>query len=131
MQVKGITMPVKFIWEENGLYWDFYGTLDGKSLMGANGQAIADPRFEEIHYIIWDSRNISQIEINENDAELSAFFVESVERYNPDIKLAFVTQNDHFRGLAQYYIDFCCSQGVGWQQQIFGKIQDARAWVKP
>lgn len=122
-------MPVNFTWEENGLYWYFEGILDGKGLMYANGLAIADPRFEEIQYIIWDSSNIKQYEITKDDAEISAFFAESVARYNRDLKQAFITQDDNFRSLAQYYIEFCQAQGVNWEQKIFNDIHAARSWL--
>lgn len=124
-------MPVNFTWEDKGLYWDFYGTLDGKLLMASNGQAVADPRFEEIKYIIWDSSNVNHVDMNNNDAELNAFFMGSVERYNPGIKLAFVTPDQQIRSIAEYYIDFSRTQGVGWEQRIFSNLQDARAWVNP
>lgn len=122
-------MAHRFNWENNGLYWKFSGTLEIQELIHANSELVGSQRFETIRYIIWDALELDISKLDKMATELAATFSASVNHHNPDIRVAFLTQDSYAYELISHYIQLTLEKIPHAQQMIFSNIDDARVWI--
>lgn len=122
-------MAYNFIWENNGLYWKFSGTLDTHDLIHANSELVGNKKFETLKYIIWDALELDVSKLDKIAPELAATFAASVDHLNPEIKVAFLTQDNNAIELIKQYIALTLLKVAHAQQQIFSNIDSARIWI--
>lgn len=124
-------MSHTFSWKNGGLYWVWSGTLDTDGLIKANSQLVGRPEYEKIKFIIWDSTWVDKFEDNGKLVQLTATFATQANRYNKNVKVAFVAQNKRLIELIEQYIQLSEEKlpHTHGQQRLFMSTDEAQAWV--
>ena len=122
-------MSHSFTWENNGVYWKCFGTLEIEELIHANSEIAGDYRLEHIKYLIWDAAEIKASNLNEMAIEISTAFSAIVESLNPTLKVAFLANDKQLRYLIEKYIDTNLELIPHAQLKLFNTIDEARVWI--
>ncbi len=122
-------MPHETTWEKKGVYWKFYGIVTVEEVNEANEEAYGNSRFDELKYFIWDGTDIKQLDLTEEDADISAATDRSTVSYKPIMKGALVANKEAIRKFLERYIDTSLEFGSTWGFKLFDCIEDARKWV--
>ena len=122
-------MSHSFTWENNGLYWKYYGVLEVEDLIYANSELIGNQKIEYIKYIIWDATNIDIVKLDEMAVQISTTFSATVDSLNSHIKVAFLAEDKLLRDLVENYIELNLKQIPHAQLKLFTHIDDARSWI--
>ena len=116
-------------WEKDGVYWNIYGILDSAETLSFNEELSDNSRLNELKYFIWDSIDVVEFLIDEDDATLASIFAKLSTQYNVKIKGAFIVKDNYIKKLAHEYIENSERLGSSWKFKTFDNIEDARKWI--
>jgi len=122
-------MPHHTRWEKNGIYWQFYGTVNEKEYFDTDAELYNDPRSDHIKYWIWDGSLIEKLAVNEIHAELIAAADWAATENNQKMKGAMVANDPAILKLMAVYIEISIELESSWQLKIFKNLEDARRWI--
>lgn len=118
-------MACELIWEPNGVYWKYSGTVAGNEIVDASTSIYGDPRFCLLKYKFVDFFDVERVEIDKNELALIAYQHKAAERANPYIKNAILLKSGH--KLAQEFAAFFAKSS--WEVRIFTDIDEANKWI--
>ena len=122
-------MPHTTTWEEDGIYWQFYGVVDAKEYFETDAELYNDPRSDHIKYWIWDGANIEELAISDIHAELIAATDWAATEHNQKVKGAMIVKDAGIQNLMELYIKTSKEFESSWQFKIFDNLEEARQWV--
>lgn len=96
-------MSYSIQWKEKGLYRKFSGTVTGQDIFESAQKTQTDPRFRELHYILNDFTDTSDLVVNQADIAMIAAVGRIAIANNPDIIGANVVNDDNAFMLAEAY----------------------------
>lgn len=114
-------------WETKGVLKIFSGDISGDEVFNATVEIEADPRFDEITYVINDFLQITSVTVVDKDIARLAAIDRAAARTNPNIRIAVVTQTDRIRESAQQYAEMM--KGSPYQARVFDSVEQARDWA--
>lgn len=119
---------IEHLWEEHGLIRWHHGVVSLKEIAESDLKVQADPRFDEIHYLIddfLDCSNVTDIDMELVD-ELAAIAAVAV-RFPARFRHAVVAGSPLVRKLAD---DFASAGFISYPVRKFDRMTDARAWAE-
>jgi len=122
-------MPYTHKWNDDGVYIKYFDTLTTFDLVESNSLLVGKREFEVIKYIITDFSDITNVEVDDNDAALSTSFAEKVNPYNKHIKVALVSNNTYLQPLIKKYIEDTKNIIPHAEQELFSNITEAKIWI--
>lgn len=119
-------MSYELDWEQNGIYWKYYGKVTGDEVVEASTSIYSDPRFDTLKYKLVDFLDIVNMDIEKEHIALIAYQHRSAQRSNPYIKNAIVVSPEG-GGLANKFASFF--KDSYWEVKVFHDIEEANQWV--
>ena len=118
-------MAYELIWEPNGVYWKYSGTVAGDEIIEASTSIYGDPRFSTLKYKLVDFLDVESIKIDKNQLALIAYQHLATERANPYLKNAIVIRQGH--KIAQEFAAYFSKSS--WEVKIFTDLDEANNWA--
>ena len=119
-------MPHNLSWEQDGVYWKYYGNVSGKEIVETSTSIYGDQRFDTLKYKLVDFLGVDSIEMDDDELALVAYQHRSVERSNPYVKTAIVMQPSGIK-LANKFASFFSESF--WDVRVFDNIDEANKWL--
>lgn len=120
-------MPYKIVWEKEGVYVKWSGLSDAEEAIKLNGEIYGHRYFDTIKYIISDTLDAEIPNYSETDLRVIAKLDEQASKWNPNLKIAHISNNPEFIALINSYENKM--DGSGWIFMVFDNLDDARKWV--
>ncbi len=120
-------MPYKVFWEEEGVYVRWSGLSNAEESIKLNGEIYGYKYFDTIKYIISDTLDAEIPNFSEIDLRIIAKLDEQASKWNPDLKIAHISNNPEFVQLIKSYENKM--DDSGWTFMVFDNLEDARKWV--
>jgi len=118
-------MAYKLDWENNGIYWEYYGKVSGKEIVEASTTIYGDERFDTLKYKLVNFLGVESIKMDEDEVALIAYQHRAAERSNPNIKNAIVIKQGS--KLADKFAAFFSDSS--WDVQVFQDLDEANDWL--
>lgn len=120
-------MPYTNIWETDGLYRKFTGTVSGVEILESNFELHTDPHFQDIQYIINDFTAVTDHSIESGHTKVYAETDNIISDTKGKLKIALVVTQNDLIALANAYRKQM--KGKLFECEIFQTVEDAREWV--
>ena len=117
-------------WKDEGVYIRYFDELTSKDLISSNSLLVGKREFEEIKFVIADFSDVTSIDIDNADANVSAAFAIKVNPYNKHIKVALVSNNMNLQPLIETYLENTLKMVPHAQQKLFSDMPEAKDWVE-
>jgi len=105
------------------------GAITGKEILQALQELLTDPDFKTNMDVLWDFRAVTTRNIDTQEIkDLVTFIRANQTKRGSDYRVALVVSQDLHYGLARMYEAY--SQDLPAQIKIFGKLDEAIAWLK-
>ena len=117
-------MTHKIIWEPKGVYKHFSGFLSFEEYARTQEQILADPRVDQIRYIINDFLDVDSYSVAPDQVEYSAALNRGTSYSNPRIRIAYVTTRPAVRLLVK-----TASASSSLTLKDFPTLEAARTWA--
>jgi hypothetical protein len=120
-------MACEFSWETSGVVKTFSGFVTGIEFIGSAEAVAADPRFDDLLFIINDF-----LAIDGHSIDMEAYLQVAASRLgsartNPNFRVAFIASGDVARDLAAAVEPVQLS--APFDPQLFVSVQEAREWL--
>ena len=120
-------MTYKLIWEQSGIYRQYFGDVSIAERRESFDEICGDRRFDDLLYAITDYLAVEEYEVTKNaTAEIAALHIGALVT-NPRICIAAVTTRPDIISAIQ---DFIGHGFVKAPYRIFGSIEEARQWIR-
>ena len=120
-------MDYQNVWEAEGVYRKYYGTLTGKIIREAVEKVEGDPRFDRIRYVLNDYLDNTDMNVTESELKAIAAIDSIASITNKNIKIAQVTTHQDIIDLVTRY-DNRLEENT-YQTRVFSNLADARQWL--
>lgn len=84
----------KVEWEDNCVYWKYYGNITGKEIIQVSQLIYGDPRFAKIKYKLVDFLDIDSIRLSKKEAAVIVDLHKKAALSNTSIETAVVTSSN-------------------------------------
>lgn len=121
-------MDYQNVWEEEGVYRKYYGTLTGKIIREAVEKVEGDPRFDRIRYVLNDYLDNTDMNVTEYELKAIAAIDSVASISNKKIKIAQVTTRQDIIDLVTDY-DSQLEEN-SYKTRVFSNLADARKWLE-
>lgn len=119
-------MSYELLWHTGGVTKRFFNIVTNDDMLLSVYESEADPRFENLRYVINDFVEIEGCDFETPVAERIAVQDRGAAFSNPNIRIAVVTTHPQVIAAAEVYI---ASPLNVYQTRIFATIPEARAWL--
>lgn len=126
--IKEVFMAHTKNWTEDGVYRKFTDEISPDEILKSNFELQADPRFEEINYIINDFTKVTKLKFTSNHTKIYASTDDIISSSKGNLKIAIVAVQDAHIALANNYRDDMLNKF--FKCEIFKTIKEAEDWVK-
>jgi len=121
-------MPHQTSWETQGVVKRFRGVLSAEEFVKSAQEVAADPRFNDLLFIIDDLRDVEVHNVAEQETMEDLVGVHLGSAFtNPNIRIAFVTTNQHLGAIANRLKAMLFAQLH--EMKTFATMEQARAWL--
>ncbi len=121
-------MAINHEWvSEKLLHTKYTGHVTGADMLAAANDIAADPRMENIRFVIGDWSKIERADIEPDDVRELAALIIALAKSFPGVKNASVVAN-YESGEARASLYDVLIQGTTWKAATFGTVEDAKAW---
>ncbi len=117
-------MTHEIIWEGKGVYKHFSGYVSFEEYARTQEQILADPRVDQIRYIINDLLDVDGYSVAPDQIEYSAAINRGTSYSNPRIRVAYVTTRPAVRLLIK-----TASAISSLKLKDFPTLEAARTWT--
>jgi hypothetical protein len=121
-------MDYQNIWEAQGVYRKYRGTLTGNIIREAVEKVEGDPRFDSIRYVLNDYLENTGMNVSEFDLKAIAAIDSVASRTNKKIKIAQVATRQDIIELVTNYD--CQLEENTYETRVFSNLADARKWLE-
>lgn len=122
-------MPYRTIWEEHGVCWEFYGYVSAEEINEANEEFYRDYKSKNASYQLINTLETTDVEWRELDiVEVSAKDL-GASRVLPNLKVAFVANNDEVWTKIEKYVGISAMMNSTWTFMGFENLEEARSWL--
>ena len=87
-----------------------------------------DERFDNMRFQIFDISKVTKVNAPESDISVIAALDRSSAKWNPNVKVACITEDDYSMQLIEIYASYLMD--IEWEVKIFTNFDDALAWCK-
>ena len=115
-------------WSDQGLHVKFFDKLTSEDLISSNSTMVGEVEFEEIKFLIVDFLDITDLEVDDDDVNVSSKFAINTDPYNRDLKVALISNNKDLELLIEKFIKNSLSEIPHAQYKLFKNIQEAQNW---
>ncbi len=123
-------MPYRTRWEDHGICWEFYGYVTAEEINEANEEFYSDYRSKNARYQLINTLETDDVEWQEMDiVEVSAKDI-GASRVIPEVKVAFIANNDKVWNKIQKYVDLSATLNSSWKFMGFETEDEARKWLQ-
>ncbi len=123
-------MPHKANWEEEGIYWEFFGKVDAEEMISCNRELCLDPRCNNIRYEILDFTDVTETPVNQEDLQSIAAINFGSSFYLLNLRIALIAPQAKMKGLCNAYITEFKKLGTPWEITIVDDLRQARCWLE-
>ncbi len=120
-------MPHENLWEPHGLVKRFHGFVSGAEFVDSVREVAADPRFDDVRYIISDFRDVSGHSIDAAALEEIAVTRIGSMHTNPNVRVLLVAHDE--RALALVRATRAPPLDDTYETLAFPSMEAARAWL--
>ncbi len=121
-------MPCEILWEHRGVYKRLSGHVAASEFQRSVEAIQADPRFDEIRYVINDFSAVSSHELDAQHLLELAAIQYGAQASNPQVKAVYVGADPELaRNLRSILID---SQRSVYRVALFDSLPQARDWLQ-
>ncbi len=121
-------MPYKIRWEAKGVYIKLFDQVDSACTYTVYSKINNSPRFDDIHYIIFDMLEMNSPDYTVSDTERFAYMDRAGAISNPNIRMAIVCVDEGALAMSSFYQSE--TKDSPWQVELFQSLEDAREWLK-
>ncbi len=121
-------MPFEAKWEDEGVYWRFYGTVSGEDVLRSNRTLYHSPRLDRTRYQVADFLEVESIHATVEDARKLAAYDTAMCVTKPEMRVAVVMKDEIIGALSEIYKAHM--DGSPWDTQLFSDVDDAFAWAR-
>ena len=115
-------------WMNQGLHVKFFDTLTSEDLIKSNSNMVGETEFDKIKFLIVDFTDVTGLEVNDSDVNITVKFAIDTDHYNRDLKVASVSNNKELNSLIEKFIENTLSEVPHAQHKLFKNISDAETW---
>ena len=120
-------MSYKLIWEQSGVYRQYFGDVSIAERRESFDEICGDRRFDDLRYAITDYLAVREYEVTKGaTAEIAALHIGPLVT-NPRISIAAVTTRPDIVSAIQ---DFIGHGFIKAPYRIFGTVEEARHWIR-
>jgi hypothetical protein len=119
-------MSATHTWEPHGLHGRLTGTVSAAELLHATMEVQADPRFDELHYMLIDYTEVTAIDLADKAMDEVRALRAAGQRSNPWIRVAVIAADPGLRVELQSSAEL---QEMPYVCRLFDNEYDARQWV--
>ena len=123
-------MPLNIKWFDDHTEIVCTGHVSFDELRAIGAAHYGDGRFDRINYVLVDFRHANLAEITLDKPTVLASIDSTAVVYNPNIKIAFVIENEYQRQLCEKYIFQSTRFQSPWCHRIFSDRASAKAWCE-
>lgn len=125
-------MSYQITWEDKCVVCKHKGIVTAEEIDAATKEKYADPRIDNISYMIADASEVEQFLMLEDELGLVASQSIGASFYlKSDMKMAFIAVEKHTQRWCLSYIELMKSRQIPWEIRVFDNIKDARQWFIP
>ncbi len=123
-------MAYKTIWEEHGIFWQYFGVVTAEDISQSQEEFFEDYRSKNSKYQLIDTSGIEELIWQGDDiVETSANDV-GASMAVKDLKIAFIaSDNQDVREKINAYIELCKEMEASWTFGVFEDMGAARKWI--
>jgi len=115
-------------WIDQGLHVKFFDKLTSEDLIKSNSKMVGDAEFDRIKFLIVDFIDITDIEVNDVDVNVSINFAINTDHYNRNLKVALISNNKELNLLVEKFITDSLLEIPHAQHKLFKNISEAELW---
>jgi hypothetical protein len=120
-------MSFETIWEPQGIYQKFWGTVSSPELFDSLSDIHHDPRFASIRYVIKDYTGVEIFDVGVKTLLDGRAFNMVAQHTNPDIVVAVVTTNPQIIQASEMASSYRLD---AYPRKILPTLADARKWIE-
>jgi len=115
----------KIEWEDNGVYWKYYGDISGKEIIEVSKLIYGDPRYATMKYKLVDFLDIDSIKLNKAEAAEIVSLHKAAALSNASIENAVVTSsNGELANIFAAFFSILC-----WEFYVFHDREKGNKWL--
>lgn len=118
-------MPCKVTWKNNELLWELSGDISAEHFHQINSDHQGDPRWDALRYLIVDLREVTSIDLPEEELILIQAMDKAAAQSNPYLKISSIANTSETRKLADFY-----GTDTPWEHEVFETVEEGRSWLK-
>jgi hypothetical protein len=126
-QKYGGVMPYANHWEPHGLVREFSGFVSREEFVQSMRLAAADPRFDDLHFAIYDCSRMTGHDLDERILDGVALTSYGAKLTNPNIRVLVVGADSRIAALAAAASRD--PRAAGYEAHAFATMALARAWL--
>ena len=115
-------------WSDQGLHVKFFDKLTSEDLIGSNSKMVGEADFEKINFLIVDFLDVTDLEVNNDDVNVSVKFAVDTDHYNRDLKVALIANNNDIELLIEKFMEYSLFEVPHAQHKLFNNIPEAQIW---
>lgn len=116
-------------WVKKGVIVCLYGKIDIQEIFAANGKLHGDSRFDNHKFQIWNLLEADLSPAKENQAAYPAATDAVASSYAKDVKVSFISSNEHSIKFVKKYIEHSKERSIPWLFNLFESMDEAIEWV--
>lgn len=123
-------MTFNLTWEPHGILVFLSGKVTREEFFDLHQRIYANPRIDEIHYVLYDTLAVTEVELAEDDLRAIAAKVFGGGRTRGGIRQAFAATACDAQSAARTFIQVSKMLGSNREFGIFSSLPEARAWAE-
>ncbi|MBN1651619.1 MAG: hypothetical protein JW857_09830 [Bacteroidales bacterium] len=121
-------MNFEIYWGVRDIYLKYKGDIRLKDIIAVNRQISSDSRYGLLKCNISDFRSVKTLHLSDKDLQFIAALHTIPSIWNPNMKLAIVSNNPTFQELILHYIELMKENE--WKIRLINNIEESEKWCK-
>ena len=121
-------MPFETTFEEEAVYWRFFGTVTFADMFDANKAMWNHPRADRIRFQVVDFLDAGTIEYSDKDAVAFSKLDDAAALSFPEMRVAIIAVAPDHIELCRAYIEGLDAKG--WRARVFSERDTAISWAR-
>jgi hypothetical protein len=122
-------MAYNVSWEDHGFIVNLASTICASDFISINESLFCDRRFDDLVYIIFDLKNVTQYTLSDDDLEKIGAPSIGAATWKKNLLITYVTRDQQLSDLiSRHFTEYGVLYG-SWKYKIFSEISSARAYI--